>query len=81
MRPELIGIASGVGILLLGKLVDFVLSRRREELSQARLLGELRAGFAGITGRLALVETRLAALEERLDDHAEQAHLIHVTGR
>lgn len=78
--PAVIGALSGLFILIIGKAIDFALGRRREELSQARLLGELRAGFSGVSGRLTLVEHRLALLEKRHDEHQEQAHLIHVTG-
>lgn len=78
LSPTVIGIASALVVLAVGKAIDFVLSRRREELSRAEYLGELRAGFAALARGQRAIETRLDAIENRLDEHEEQPHYIHL---
>ena len=78
LSPTAIGIASALIVLAVGKAIDFALSRRREELTRAEYIGELRAGFASLARGQRAMEERLDAIEKRLDGHEEQAHYIHL---
>jgi len=62
------GLLAGVVVALIGKGVDIWQRGRVRELDIAALVGELRAGFAGLQLRQQVVERRLDKLSERINE-------------
>lgn len=85
LPPSVIGLISGLAVVIVGKAIDFILTHRRDELNQARILGELRAGVRHLDSRVTLmqecVEARLDAIEKKIDQAAKHSHHIHLARR
>lgn len=61
------GLLAGIVVALVGKAIDIWQRGRVRELDIAALVGELRAGFAGLQLRQQVVERRLEKLSERIN--------------
>ena len=75
-----LGLAAGLVVAIVGKTIDYWGRVRARELDIAALIGELRAGFAGLSGRIAGIEHRMSSLEDWLATHTEQERRIVMRG-
>lgn len=76
----LLGLAAGLIVAIVGKTVDYWGRARARELDIAALVGELRAGFAGLSGRISGIERRMSSLEDWLAAHTEHERRIVMRG-
>lgn len=81
VSSAIVGVVSGLLVMAVGKLIDYARREEDEAKATAVLLGELRAGFAGVLVRMTGIENRLAAIEKRIDERASEHNKLFHSGR
>lgn len=77
LASAVVGFVLGLLLMAVGKAIDQHNRDGQRDLNQAEILGELRAGFAGLSGRVTSLETRVCALCEELDEHSRELHRVY----